>query len=126
MFYIFSIPQFASEKMADFSFREVHGDLFEDSDPTDALAHCVSQDLRMGKGIADIFRKKYNGIPELKSQNKEVGQVASLRRDDRYIFYLITKLSAYGKPTEADFEKSLAELRKLCEEFGVKGLSVPR
>ncbi|CAG8610133.1 12088_t:CDS:2 [Acaulospora morrowiae] len=106
-------------------YKEVKGDLFKNSDQTDALAHCVSQDLRMGKGIAKEFKKRYNGISELKSQKKEVGQVAYLSRDNRYIFYLITKSSVYEKPTEEDFEKSLVELRRSCEEFGVKGLSVP-
>ncbi|CAG8795602.1 22506_t:CDS:1 [Dentiscutata erythropus] len=107
-------------------FREIPGDLFENSNPTDALAHCVSQDLRMGKGIAKSFKDKFNGVAELKKQNKKVGEVAYLCHENRYIFYLITKLSAWDKPTEEDFKKSLFELRKLCEQFEVTGLSLPR
>ncbi|CAG8584010.1 4894_t:CDS:2 [Gigaspora rosea] len=94
-------------------FTEIPGDLFVDSNPTDALAHCVSQDLRMGKGIATIFKERFNGIAELKRQNKKVGEVAYLHRQNRYIFYLITKPTAWDKPTEEDFKKSLTELRKL-------------
>ncbi|RIB28459.1 hypothetical protein C2G38_1482552 [Gigaspora rosea] len=107
-------------------FTEIPGDLFVDSNPTDALAHCVSQDLRMGKGIATIFKERFNGIAELKRQNKKVGEVAYLHRQNRYIFYLITKPTAWDKPTEEDFKKSLTELRKLCEQFEVSGLSLPR
>lgn len=33
-----------------FEFEEIQGDLFVDPDPTDALAHCVSEDLDMSKG----------------------------------------------------------------------------
>ncbi|CAG8719138.1 32578_t:CDS:1 [Gigaspora margarita] len=107
-------------------FTEIPGDLFVDSNPTDALAHCVSQDLRMGKGIATIFKERFNGVAELKKQNKKVGEVAYLHRENRYIFYLITKPTAWDKPTEEDFKKSLIELRKLCEQFEVSGLSLPR
>ncbi|CAG8667090.1 5441_t:CDS:1 [Funneliformis mosseae] len=109
-----------------FTLIERKGDLFVDAPSTDALAHCVSQDLRMGKGIADIFKKKFNGVEELKAQKRVVGQVAYLQRDDRYIFYVITKSGVYDKPTQKDFETSLIELRRMCEKFGVNGLSIPR
>ena len=45
------------------------GDLFS-SRETDSLAHCVSKDLAMGKGIAVIFKKTYGGVEELKAQSK--------------------------------------------------------
>src|SRR5688572_9475496 len=79
-------PLSSTEK---FTFTERQGDLFNNAPSTDALAHCVSRDLRMGKGIADIFKRKYGGVNELKAQSCKVGQVAHLKRDDRYIFYLI-------------------------------------
>lgn len=47
----------------------VPGDLF--SCPEDeSLAHCISQDCRMGAGIAVAFRKKFNGVEELKQQSE--------------------------------------------------------
>ena len=48
-------------------FSEVRGDLFSCPD-TASLAHCVSEDMHMGKGIAVLFKKKFGGVPELKSQ----------------------------------------------------------
>ena len=45
------------------------GDLFS-CDPASSLAHCVSADMHMGKGIAVLFKKKFGGIPELKKQGK--------------------------------------------------------
>lgn len=48
-------------------FSEVRGDLF--SCPTTAsLAHCVSADLCMGKGIANVFKQRFGGVEELKKQ----------------------------------------------------------
>ncbi|CAJ0635529.1 9324_t:CDS:10 [Entrophospora sp. SA101] len=106
--------------------HDKQGDLFKDSSSTDSLVNCVAQDLQMDKGIAAIFQKLYNGTDELKSQNKKVGQVAYLLRENRYIYYLITKMHTHEKPTKPDFEASLKELRNLCESQGVTGLSMPR
>ena len=35
-----------------------------------SLAHCVSADMRMGKGIAVEFKKRYGHVEELKEQSK--------------------------------------------------------
>jgi hypothetical protein len=51
----------------------------------------LCRDLRLGKGIAAIFKKVYGGIDELKSQNKGIGDVAVLKRGSRFIYNLITK-----------------------------------
>ena len=50
-------------------FSEVQGDLF--SCPLQfSLAHCVSADLAMGKGIATLFKKKFGGVEELRGQGE--------------------------------------------------------
>ena len=50
-------------------FTFTKGDLF--SAPSDAsLAHCVSEDFRMGKGIATEFKKRFEGVNELLNQSK--------------------------------------------------------
>ena len=48
-------------------FSEVQGDLFS-SPPTSSLAHCVSEDLHMGRGIATLFKKKFGRVGILKAQ----------------------------------------------------------
>lgn len=45
----------------------MHGDLFSCPE-SESLAHCISADARMGKGIAVIFKKKFGGVDEIKSQ----------------------------------------------------------
>ncbi|XP_033925662.1 ADP-ribose glycohydrolase OARD1 isoform X4 [Melopsittacus undulatus] len=65
----------------------VKGDLFT-CPPQDALAHCISEDCRMGAGIARLFKEKFGGVQELLDQKKKTGEVAVLQRDDRYIYYL--------------------------------------
>ena len=48
-------------------FSEVRGDLFS-CPATASLAHCVSEDMAMGKGIAIVFKKRFGGVRELKEQ----------------------------------------------------------
>jgi hypothetical protein len=48
-------------------YQEIHGDLFTAASTT-SLAHCVSRDMHMGKGIATLFRDKFGQINELKKQ----------------------------------------------------------
>ena len=50
-------------------FREVRGDLFQ-CPSSASLAHCVSEDMAMGKGIAKIFKNQFGGVKELKEQGK--------------------------------------------------------
>ena len=54
-------------KFGRLKFSEVHGDLFQ-CPPSASLAHCVSEDMSMGKGIAKIFKSQFGGMKELKEQ----------------------------------------------------------
>lgn len=57
------------------------GNLF--SCPVDeALAHCISEDCRMGAGIAVIFKQKFGRVGELKEQSKTA--LFILRRIHQY------------------------------------------
>ncbi|XP_075897935.1 ADP-ribose glycohydrolase OARD1 [Nelusetta ayraudi] len=103
----------------------VTGDLF--SCPEDeALAHCISEDCRMGAGIAVRFRKEFDGVEELQEQNKLTGQCAVLQRNKRFIYYLVTKKRASHKPNYDSLRRSLEDMKSLCERDGVTRVSMPR
>uniref|UniRef100_A0A3B5AZ60 O-acyl-ADP-ribose deacylase 1 n=1 Tax=Stegastes partitus TaxID=144197 RepID=A0A3B5AZ60_9TELE len=103
----------------------VTGDLFS-CPKGEALAHCISEDCRMGAGIAVMFRKKFKGVPELQEQKKVTGQCAVLQREGRFIYYLITKKRASQKPTYHSLKESLMDMKSHCVENGVTRISVPR
>eukprot|EP00128_Syssomonas_multiformis_P012422 Colp12_sorted_trinity150504_noHs@10274 len=107
--------------------QEKVGDLFSS---TDSLAHCISNDIAMGKGIAAIFKSKFGGVDELKkktaAEGRKVGGAIFLKAGDRYIYYLITKPRYYDKPTYETLEASLVSLRSLCQTHQVKQLSMPQ
>jgi hypothetical protein len=106
--------------------EEVFGDLFLSNDQSESLCHCVSEDLSMSKGIAVLFKDKFGGITDLKMQKVKVGSIAVLSRDNRFIYYLITKAKYWQKPTMFDLERSLRSLRIHCGNNNVSQLSMPR
>ena len=61
---VFKVAQDPSPKLV---FKEVNGDLFE-CPGTCSLAHCVSEDLAMGKGVAKLFKEKFGGVSVLRAQ----------------------------------------------------------
>ena len=65
-------------------------------------------------------------MTELKSQNVPVGGVAVLSRDDRYVYYLITKEHYYDKPTYQTLHQSLQAMRNHALLNDVKSLAMPK
>lgn len=102
-----------------------NGDLFTCSED-ESLVHCVSADLRMGKGIAVLFKNKFGGISELKQQNQKTGGCAILKRDSRYIYYLVTKDKYFLKPTYETLQQSLETMKVHCIQKEVSKLSMPK
>lgn len=99
--------------------------------PTDySLAHCVSQDLAMSRGIAKVFRSKFGRLKELHQQNPRVGKLVHLKDNSttrkRYVYYLVTKSRFYSKPTYETLWESLQELRKHLLENDVLKLAIPK
>lgn len=52
-------------------YQEKQGDLFS-SPANTSLAHCVSTDMSMSKGIAKIFRDQFKQVDELKKQSRNL------------------------------------------------------
>uniref|UniRef100_A0A8C8JEI6 Macro domain-containing protein n=1 Tax=Oncorhynchus tshawytscha TaxID=74940 RepID=A0A8C8JEI6_ONCTS len=109
--------------------RHVKGDLFSCRED-EVLAHCISEDCRMGAGIAVKFKKQFSGVDELKKQiyiiKKVPGQCAVLKRNKRFVYYLITKEKYSHKPTYDNLRQSLEDMKSHCLQNGVTGISMPR
>jgi len=103
--------------------REIKGDLvshaLERSKHHEVvLVHCISQDCKMGAGIAKVVREKFGQVEEkLKPQEQKVGGIAWLFRPNDQnlaVANLITKQLFYHKPTEAALEECMHKLRDAC------------
>lgn len=93
-----------------YKLNEVNGDLFS-APKTHSLAHCVGADLAMGAGIAVKFKEVYGKVNELRSQKAGSGDVAVLKDNERFIYYLVTKPKSYEKPTYESLQSSLENMR---------------
>ncbi|XP_019851965.1 PREDICTED: uncharacterized protein LOC100640414 isoform X2 [Amphimedon queenslandica] len=106
------------------SFRLEELDLF-DSPASSSLAHCVSEDMHMGKGIAVAFKKKFKRVDQLLEQGVKTGGVAVLEDNKRYIYYLVTKKKYFHRPTNDTLKSSLSVMREHIVANGVKELHMP-
>lgn len=95
------------------------------------LAHCISLDCKMGKGIARDFDKAF---PKMKPallkciKEKELNYPCTILYKplgERWIFNLITKQYYYNKPTYSTITKSINRMAELCKENYIRKLAIP-
>jgi len=91
-----------------------------------SLAHCVSEDLEMGKGIAVEFKNRFGHVDDLQAQNAKPGGLAVLSYNNDFIYYLVTKEKYYGKPTYETLLSSLLEMKLHAAKHKVKSISMPK
>ena len=104
---------------------EIQGDLFT-CGPEFSLVHSVSTDLRMGRGIAVEFKKRFGGLLELRDQDGCVGDALVLSRQGRFVYYLITKDVCYYTPRYHDLKATLVSCREHAVQHNVCKLAMPR
>jgi hypothetical protein len=105
--------------------REVEGNLFN-TESHIPLAHCVSADFHMKRGIALTMRRKFGHVAQLREQKKMVTEIASLEVENRTILYLITKEHYWQKPTYFDLFQTLLNLKEHCLNNNITQLACPR
>lgn len=114
------------------SVTEVIGDLLS-CPPEYSIAHCISSDAVMGRGIAVSLCRKFptnrtqiesHGLPlELHTVHPaSIGTEAS----PRFLFNMVTKPKYYNKPTLYDMKQTLGVLVQACQQSGVHYLAMPR
>jgi len=108
-----------------FSIKEKKGDLFLGTENI-CLAHCISQDVKMSKGIALHFKSKFGGVQEILDQNRKPGDVAVLKRGHRFVYYLVTKERYWHKPTYLSLRSSLQAMKRHVLQYAVSSIAMPK
>ena len=80
----------------------------------------------MGAGIAREFRTRWGRPADLVDQHPSVGRAAYIIRDERFIFYLVTKRFFYEKPTYYTMAEALKDLSRICNENRISTLLIPQ
>ena len=112
------------------TYREEAGDLF--AVPEDyCLAHCISADFAMGKGIVLEFNRRFDmkrllrqRYPNYLADYRQNATGGDCLREGR-VLNLITKERYFQKPTLATKEAALRRMRELCLEEGIAKVAMP-
>ena len=91
-----------------------------------SLAHCISYDCKMSRGIAKEFKNRFGGVQLIKQQGAKVGEVAILHNGNRFIYCLVTKWLHFHKPTINSVSKALMEMRKHMLTHNIKQVAIPK
>lgn len=96
------------------------------------LAHCISADFALGKGIAAEFSKRFNTRQRLRQEHPNYCDWFIRQRMlgdclvvDRTI-NLVTKIHCYDKPTLISLSSALMRCKSLCLEFGIQYIAMPK
>lgn len=113
-------------------YSEERKDLFSVQDEY-YLAHCISADFGMGKGIVVEFNKRYNLKNTLQKKYHNFLSHWDLVDDDKKgdcilegkVFNLITKRNYWLKPTCKTLKNSLNAMKILALNNNVKKIAMP-
>ena len=105
-------------------YKEEMRDLFSVPDEY-FLAHCISADFGMGKGIVVEFNKRFDmkrklqkTYPDYLNQWTHRKMIGDCIQQDR-VFNLITKERYYQKPTYKSLTIALKEMKDLCKKLKI-------
>lgn len=109
--------------------REENGDLFKVSKDY-CLVHCISGDYALGAGIAKNFDRIYNMRHKL-YRDYEIPDGRKFANVGRAlyvdgVFNLVTKARYFLKPAMNDLQAALLDMKRQCDEKGIKKLAMPR
>jgi len=111
-------------------YKEEKRDLFSVSEDY-FLAHCISADFGMGKGIVVEFNKRFDMKNKL--QRKYLDYInkwhsRGYKGDcilEGHVLNLITKERYFNKPTYQSMRAALEVMRKICEDKEIFKIAMP-
>lgn len=91
------------------------------------IAHCISQDLKMSKGIAADIKLTYGDATHiLKALNPQIGDAIPIQFKNTTIYYLITKTYYYHKPTLHNIHKAIHNLKNALNDNNTHRIAIPK
>ena len=96
-----------------------------DAPKEEAIAVCVSADLKVVRGIWKQIQSKFEGFKSLKRHKLKVGTCV-VWQNKCTVFYLITKKRSTDIPTYDTLKDCLHDLHKKCKELNITKISFPK
>ena len=111
-------------------YKEEKCDLFSVSEDY-YLAHCISADFGMGKGIVVEFNKRFDMKKKLQTKYPDYinkwhsrGYTGDCILEGN-VLNLITKERYFNKPTYKSMRYALITMKKICEEENISKVAMP-
>lgn len=108
-------------------YKEQKRDLFS-ADNDYYLAHCISADFGMGKGIVVEFNKRFdmkNKLKQLYPNYLQTWTNGDCLKEGK-VFNLITKERYYNKPTLATLKNALIKMKEICLKENITKIVMPK
>lgn len=108
-------------------YKEQKRDLFS-ADNDYYLAHCISADFGMGKGIVVEFNKRFdmkNKLKQLYPNYLQTWTNGDCLKEGK-VFNLITKERYYNKPTLATLKNALIKMKEICLKENITKIAMPK
>ena len=98
---------------------------------TTCIAHCVSSDFAMGKGLASTIACCYPELQEFRKlplNNFPPGSLVTYfdQQHQRFIYNLVTKRRFFHKPIYETLELSLQALKQHLQRHNIQELAIPK
>ena len=113
-------------------YRVEQGDLFRYNKEGWYLAHCISADLALGKGIAVEFNNRFNMRNKLRqrfphgfTQPEVCFETIGCIKEGN-VLNLVTKGNYWNKPSYRTMAGALFFMKEECEEHGIKKIAMPK
>ena len=93
------------------------------------LAHCISSDFGMGKGIVTQFNERYNLKNHMIKnfvRNNWCGKGYCIPVKEFKVFNLITKEKYFGKPTYRTIIQTLIDMKNYCIAHNIDTIAMPQ
>lgn len=90
-----------------------------------SIAHCVSNDGKMGAGLALTLNREFHLKNDFLKAPRAVGSVVALRRGDRFIVNLISKERYFHLPTLQDIEETFRNMKRFLIFNEIHDIAVP-
>lgn len=105
--------------------KEIKGSIFNCPDNF-AIAHCISSDLKMNKGLTNLISKVYGDTKsQLVLHEINVGDTIPISNKYKTIFHLITKEFHYHKPKYKDLKASIHNLKREAIKLNISKIAIP-
>ncbi len=107
-------------------YKDVTEDIFQDDGNNSSLVHFVSANMTSLDLLGEEFLTRYGCVDKILQSDKKPGDVATIRDNSRYVFYLLVTQETTDGIKKEYIDSAIERLFTLVTQLGVKFLRMGR